>query len=170
MAASVAKRDTDGAPKGHDRPDRQQVKPNRSSRRKCLHHFGIPPNPRTGKRHRSAQGEEEDENTTEHRRKSRRIQERCQFPSYHFSDSRVTDHGAADPQNPRISPKTSRKSPRLQEKQAANQQRIARGPKRSSQRQALKHYQCRKKKDKDRATSPADPGAHKSSQLLSALP
>jgi hypothetical protein len=39
MAASVVKRDTDGARNGHDKPGRQQVKPDRSSRRKYLHHL-----------------------------------------------------------------------------------------------------------------------------------
>lgn len=39
MAASVTKRDTDRARKGRDKPGRQQVKPDCSSRRKYLHHL-----------------------------------------------------------------------------------------------------------------------------------
>ncbi|KIW39711.1 uncharacterized protein PV06_08300 [Exophiala oligosperma] len=58
MAASVAKQGTDGARKGHDKGDRQQVKPDRSSR---------------AWRH-SVQDKEKDEDITEHRRKTRRIQ------------------------------------------------------------------------------------------------
>ncbi|KAK5243383.1 hypothetical protein LTS06_010849 [Exophiala xenobiotica] len=105
-----------------------------------------------GKRHRSAQDEdeEEDEDTTEHRRKSRRIQEK--------SDQQR-------PQNPILSSKTSRKSPRLQEKQAANQQRIARGEQsRPLQRPAIKKHNRRKEEDKAPAASPADLGAQKSTK------
>ncbi|KAK5401673.1 hypothetical protein LTR06_011037 [Exophiala xenobiotica] len=139
MAASVAKRDTDGARKGHDKPSRQQVKPDRSSR----------------KRHRSAQNEAEDEDTTEHLRKSRRIQE--------ISDQQR-------PQNPIESFKTSRKSPRLQEKQAASQQGTARGEQtRSLQKPVVKQYNRRKEKDNPPVASPADLGAHKSSQLSTSL-
>ncbi|KAK5214952.1 hypothetical protein LTR72_011954, partial [Exophiala xenobiotica] len=103
-----------------------------------------------GKRHRSAQDEEEDEDTTEHRRKSRRIQEKS---------------GQQRPQNPILSSKTSRTSPQLQEKQAANQERIARGEQsRPLQRPAVKKHNRRKEEDKDPAASPADLGAQKSTK------
>ncbi|KAK5562146.1 hypothetical protein LTR43_012259, partial [Exophiala xenobiotica] len=104
----------------------------------------------TAKRHRSAQDEEEGEDTTEHRRKSRRIQER--------SDQQRL-------RNPIPSSKTSRKSPRLQEKQAAKQQRIARGEQsRPLQRPAVKKHNRRKEEDKAPAASPADLGAQKSTK------
>ncbi|KAK5214666.1 hypothetical protein LTR72_012183, partial [Exophiala xenobiotica] len=105
------------------------------------------------KRHRSAQNEAEDEDTTEHLRKSRRIQE--------ISDQQR-------PQNPRESFKTSRKSPRLQEKQAASQQGTARGEQtRSLQKPVVRQYNRCKVKDNPPVASPADLGAHKSTKRRS---
>ncbi|OAP54577.1 hypothetical protein AYL99_11025 [Fonsecaea erecta] len=101
-------------------------------------------------RHRSAQDEDEDEDATERQRRSRRIQNCNQHRQ----------------QNVRVSPKTSRNSPQRQEKQAANQQRAARGGQaRSSQRPAVKQYHHCKEKDKGQSTpSPAELGTLKSTK------
>ncbi|OQV09475.1 hypothetical protein CLAIMM_13593 isoform 1 [Cladophialophora immunda] len=110
MAASIAKQDTGGAQKYHDKAGRQQAKLDRSSR----------------KRNYSARNKGEEENPTDHRRKSRRTQE-------------STDH--LRPQNSRVNSKISHKGPRSQEKQAGNYERSARGgQRRPSQRPAVKQY------------------------------
>ncbi|OAP56020.1 hypothetical protein AYL99_10172 [Fonsecaea erecta] len=89
MAPSVAKQDTGGAQKYHDKAGRQQVKLDRSSRRKHLPSSGIQPNRMAaGKRHYPARDQGEEENATAHRRKSRRIQESRQLLSLEVDESR----------------------------------------------------------------------------------
>ncbi|MCJ1471558.1 hypothetical protein MMC13_000198 [Lambiella insularis] len=64
--------------------------------------------------------------------------------------------------------KTSRKSSRLQERQAANQQEIARGGQsRPLQRPAVKQYNCRKEEAQIPTIIPANPGAQKSTKRRS---
>ncbi|KAG9781963.1 hypothetical protein KCU88_g3342, partial [Aureobasidium melanogenum] len=109
----------------------------------------------SGKRHRSPEGEDEDEDTTHHQRKSRRTQD---HPTLRRQQKR-----------PDTISKPARRSPRLQERQSANQQRIATGERqtRSSPqlRRAAKQQQVSLAEDKgDPTASPADLGAHKSNK------
>lgn len=121
---------------------------------KCLHHLEI--NLTEGPQENGTvlpKTKTRTKTTSEHLRKSRRIQERGQFfaphnislPRYH-----VTDCVAASKQlerTPRLSSDTFRKSPRLQQKQAANQQRTKReGQSRPLQKPAVKQSNRRKKK------------------------
>ncbi|KAH0836171.1 hypothetical protein AYO21_08626 [Fonsecaea monophora] len=137
MAAGVAKRDTGAARSGHNRPDQQPVAPGRSNR----------------KRHLSAKEEEKD--TAEYRRKSRRIEE--------SSNQR--------PRNaPKEGPKPPRKSPRLQERRPSNSQRTARGGKQETnlphpQSEEVKPHQYRKEEGEGLSTvSTPQLGVHKSTK------
>ncbi|OAL28680.1 hypothetical protein AYO20_09404 [Fonsecaea nubica] len=144
MAAGVAKRYTDGARKGHDKPGLQQVKPGRSSRRKQS----------------PAQDEDEDEDegedVTKPQRKSQRIQEKSKQNCQQALSA---------------CPKTSLKSPRPQEKQSATQKWAARGGQtRYLQKAAAKQDNHSKEKIRGQPkASPAAPGVPKSSQSPSSL-
>ncbi|OQV10377.1 hypothetical protein CLAIMM_14389 [Cladophialophora immunda] len=135
MAAGVAEQDTSGARKGHDTPGLQQVKPDRSSR----------------KRHRSAQDEDEGEEATERQRKSRRIQEN--------SNRRRQQTRRASPKTSRKSPRPQEKQAANQQRTTRG------GQTRSSQRPAVKQYHRSEEKDKDKYTaSPAELGAPESTK------
>ncbi|KAK7885081.1 hypothetical protein LTR67_010784 [Exophiala xenobiotica] len=170
MAATVRRRDADGARKIRDDPGGQQVKHDCLRGWKYNTSTGSHADGKTvGKRRLSSQDENQDEDATEHRRKSRRIQEKCQFfglrniglPQYH-----VTDHVAASKQFeqvPRSSTNTLRKSPRSQQKPAAALKR-ARGRQSEPLQRTVEQFSRPKEKDEGPTIPPADTGAQKSTK------
>ncbi|KAL2402322.1 hypothetical protein ABEF95_013366 [Exophiala dermatitidis] len=131
----------------------------------------------SGKRQHSPTGEGEDEDTTNHQRKSRRVEERRQFLSLDigalpncFTTDRTTATLRRQQKRPNLISQPARRSPRLQERRGAHQQRIATGERqtRSSPRlqRAAKQQQVSLEEAKgDPTASPANLGAHKSSRL-----
>ncbi|KIW77012.1 hypothetical protein Z517_09457 [Fonsecaea pedrosoi CBS 271.37] len=135
MAAGVAKRYTDGARKGHDKPGLQQVKPGRSSRRKQ------PP----------AQDKDEGEDVIEPQRKSQRIQEK---PKQNCQQAL-----SASPKASLKSPRPKEKQSATQKRAARG------GQTRYLQKAAAKQDNRSKEKIRGQPTaSPAAPGVPKSTK------
>ncbi|KIX97459.1 uncharacterized protein Z520_06911 [Fonsecaea multimorphosa CBS 102226] len=136
MAAVIANRDTDRQRNGHGHHQPER----QQVKSDCPSRKWQCP----------TQAEGEDEDKTEPQQKRQKIDER--------SDQQP-------PQNPSASSKALCRSPRLQEKLGATQQRIARRQEaRSPQRPAVKQYYRRNAKDEDLAALAAGLGAQKSTK------